>query len=203
MNNKEKTSINEAQFIASYSKFGQIENKGIPEFAFIGRSNVGKSSLVNYLTGRKNLAKTSATPGKTQLLNYFLIEKKYYFVDLPGYGYAKVSKKKKATFEVLISDYLENSKNLLCLFLLIDSRHDPQPNDMEFMEYLGMKQIPFAIIFTKSDKLSQRDLSRNQKFYKNKLLETWEGLPDMFLTSSSKQKGKEEILLFIQNCLNQ
>lgn len=168
-----------------------------PEFAFIGRSNVGKSSLINMLTNNKNLAKTSARPGKTQLLNHFLINDNWYLVDLPGYGYAKVSKSQRNKFQSYIVDYIIKRENLYCLFVLVDCRHEPQTIDMEFMEWLGEKQIPFTIIFTKCDKLGKNTLVSNIEAYKNRLFESWEELPPMLLSSSETGLGKEEILNYI------
>ncbi|MFV0377628.1 MAG: ribosome biogenesis GTP-binding protein YihA/YsxC [Mangrovibacterium sp.] len=168
-----------------------------PEFAFIGRSNVGKSSLINMLTNNKNLAKTSARPGKTQLLNHFLINDNWYLVDLPGYGYAKVSKSQRNKFHSYIVDYIIKRENLYCLFVLVDCRHEPQTIDMEFMEWLGEKQIPFTIIFTKCDKLGKNTLVSNIEAYKNRLFESWEELPPMLLSSSETGLGKEEILNYI------
>jgi GTP-binding protein len=190
-----------AEFVKSSSKFSQSPQNGVPEFAFIGRSNVGKSSLINYLTGRKKLAKTSSTPGKTQLINHYLIENQFYLVDLPGYGYAKVSKKKKGKFQSLITEFLEASKDLICLFVLIDSRLEPQKIDLEFLEYLGLKNIPFVIIFTKTDKLSANKVEKNISSFKNALLKTWQELPKMFKSSSTKKTGREEILSFVKECL--
>lgn len=190
-----------SEFVKSCSNISQKPEQKLAEFAFIGRSNVGKSSLINYLTGRKNMAKTSSTPGKTQLLNYFKIQDSYYFVDLPGYGYAKVSKRQKRKFQSLITEYLENSKELVCLFVLIDSRIEPQKIDLEFLEYLGVTKIPFAIIFTKTDKLSKNKINHNILNFKNTMLETWEGLPETFKSSSFKKQGRWEIYSFIQKCL--
>ncbi|WP_372774185.1 ribosome biogenesis GTP-binding protein YihA/YsxC [Mangrovibacterium sp.] len=169
----------------------------MPEFAFIGRSNVGKSSLINMLTNHKKLAKTSARPGKTQLINHFLINENWYLVDLPGYGYAKVSKNSRNKFQAYISDYIINRENLYCLFVLIDCRHEPQTIDKEFIEWLGEKQIPFMLIFTKGDKLGRNQLSSNVASYKKELLKTWEELPPIIVSSAETGMGKEEILQFI------
>lgn len=188
----------EVVFVKSSSDFSQCPEDGLPEFAFIGRSNVGKSSLINYLTNRKSLAKTSSTPGKTQLINHFKVDDLMYFVDLPGYGYAKVSKGKKKIFQQLITDYLESAKKLYCLFVLIDSRHKPQSIDLEFLEYLGIREIPFVLVFTKIDKLSSNQVKKQIENYKNELLKTWEYLPEVFKTSASKKVGKYEILNFIK-----
>jgi len=169
----------------------------MPEFAFIGRSNVGKSSLINMLTNHKKLAKTSARPGKTQLINHFVINENWYLVDLPGYGYAKVSKDQRNRFQAYIVDYIINRENLYCLFVLIDSRHEAQKIDMEFIEWLGEKQIPFALILTKTDKLGKIKLSQNLENYKKQLLERWEELPPILLSSAETGFGKEEILSLI------
>ncbi len=191
----------QVEFVKSSSLFSQCPVENTPEFAFIGRSNVGKSSLINYLTGRKNLAKTSSTPGKTQLINHFKVNNSYFFVDLPGYGFAKVSKNKKKVFQALITDYLENAKMLYCVFVLIDIRLKPQAIDLEFLEYLGVKQIPFVIVYTKTDKVSRAQLAKNMEDYQNELLNFWEFLPEIFKTSSSKKMGKKEILSFIHESL--
>ncbi|MEQ8361026.1 MAG: ribosome biogenesis GTP-binding protein YihA/YsxC [Cytophagales bacterium] len=191
--------LKEVEFVKSSSDFSQCPDDGLPEFAFIGRSNVGKSSLINYLTNRKNLAKTSSTPGKTQLINHFKIDDELYFVDLPGYGYAKVSKGQKKVFQRLITDYLEGAKKLYCVFVLIDSRHKAQTIDLEFLEYLGIKQIPFAIVFTKVDKLSSNQAKKQIDNYKNELLKSWEYLPDIFISSATKQRGKNDILNFVKH----
>jgi GTP-binding protein len=171
----------------------------MPEYAFIGRSNVGKSSLINMLVDRKNLAKTSGRPGKTQLINHFLINKNWYLVDLPGYGYARVSKKAKKTFQKFITDYFEQRKQLVLAFVLIDCRHEPQPVDTDFMQYLGEAGIPFQIIFTKADKLKPNALTRNIEAYTSKMLETWEEMPQFFITSASKRDGKEALIENIHN----
>jgi GTP-binding protein len=191
----------QVKFVKSSSKFAQCPVENTPEFAFIGRSNVGKSSLINYLCGRKNIAKTSSTPGKTQLINHFKIDEQFFFVDLPGYGYAKVSKGKKKKFQSLITEYIEGSEKLVCVFVLIDSRHSPQAIDLEFLEYLGIKEIPFAIIFTKIDKISRNQFAKNRKLFENTLLQDWEYLPEMFASSSENKSGREEILSFIHQCM--
>lgn len=170
-----------------------------PEYAFIGRSNVGKSSLINLITGTKKLAKISVSPGKTQTINHFLINDSWYLVDLPGYGFAKISKDKRQEWLKLINRYILERENLTCLFILLDSRVEPQKNDMEFITWVGTNQIPFVIVFTKSDKLKHSQLSRNISLYKEKLLETWEELPPMLVTSAITRSGKEEILEFINN----
>ena len=171
----------------------------IPEYAFIGRSNVGKSSLINMLMGRKDLAKTSGKPGKTQLINHFKINDAWFLVDLPGYGYAKISKKKRTIFQYFIENYFKEREQLVCTFVLIDSRHDPQKIDLEFMKFLGNNQIPFCIVFTKADKLGSSKLNKQIVSYKKKLLNTWETLPSSFITSSSSGLGKDDFLNFIAN----
>jgi len=174
----------------------------IPEYAFIGRSNVGKSSLINMLMGRKDLAKTSGKPGKTQLINHFKINDEWFLVDLPGYGYAKVSKKKRTIFQFFIENYFKEREQLVCTFVLIDSRHDPQKIDLEFMKFLGENQIPFCIVFTKADKLASSKLNSQIVSYKKKLLNTWESLPTSFITSSNTGLGRDEFLNFI-NTVNE
>ena len=169
----------------------------IPEYAFIGRSNVGKSSLINMLMGRKDLAKTSGKPGKTQLINHFRINDNWFLVDLPGYGYAQISKKKRIIFQYFIENYFKERQQLVCTFVLIDSRHDPQKIDLEFMQFLGENQIPFCIVFTKADKLGSSKLNKQIISYKKKLLTSWETLPTSFITSSSSGLGKDEFLEFI------
>ena len=169
----------------------------IPEYAFIGRSNVGKSSLINMLMGRKDLAKTSGKPGKTQLINHFKINDNWFLVDLPGYGYAQISKKKRTIFQYFIENYFKERQQLVCTFVLIDSRHDPQKIDLEFMQFLGENQIPFCIVFTKADKLGSSKLNKQIISYKKKLLTSWETLPTSFITSSSTGLGKDEFLEFI------
>ena len=169
----------------------------IPEYAFIGRSNVGKSSLINMLMGRKDLAKTSGKPGKTQLINHFRINDNWFLVDLPGYGYAQISKKKRTIFQYFIENYFKERQQLVCTFVLIDSRHDPQKIDLEFMQFLGENQIPFCIVFTKADKLGSSKLNKQIISYKKKLLTSWETLPTSFTTSSSTGLGKDEFLEFI------
>jgi GTP-binding protein len=168
-----------------------------PEYAFIGRSNVGKSSLINTLVNQKGLAKTSATPGKTQLINHFMINDTWYLVDLPGYGYAKVSKVDRAKFEKMIDGYLTNRSNLLCTFVLIDIRHEPQTNDMNFMRMLGEKGIPFCIVFTKADKEKKAAVQKKVDFYSKVMKQYWAELPKMFITSSETKEGRDEILAYI------
>lgn len=186
-----------AEFVISNSDVAKCPNNKLPEFAFIGRSNVGKSSLINMLMQRKSLAKTSGRPGKTQLINHFIINDSWYLVDLPGYGYARVSKKDKNTFQKFITQYFEKRKQLVLAFVLIDCRHEPQPLDLEFMQWLGESQLPFAIVFTKTDKLKPNALKANIEAYQKKLLETWETLPNYFITSSSKGFGREQLLDYI------
>lgn len=194
--------IKSAVFKCSSSKLSQMPGDGLPEFAFIGRSNVGKSSLINMLTDKPGLAKVSGTPGKTKLINHFLINDSWYVVDLPGYGYAKVSKSEKAKFATLITDYVTKAENMYLLFVLVDSRLEPQKIDLEFISMLGQRGVPFAIVFTKCDKLSANQTASNIAGYKRKLLETWEELPPMFSSSAEKRTGREEILDFIERCLD-
>ena len=191
--------IKKSEFIISNTDVAKCPADGKPEYAFVGRSNVGKSSLINMLTGKKGLALTSSTPGKTQLINHFLINDEWYLVDLPGYGYAKRGKQGREQIQRIIDDYLEKREALICLFVLLDCRHEPQKNDLEFMNQLGENGIPFAIVFTKIDKLSRSKLTENINLYKDKLLETWEELPPIFYTSSEHRQGKEELLNYIEN----
>ncbi len=194
--------IKSADFLMSNSSIKGCPNSSKPEYAFIGRSNVGKSSLINMLCQRKSLAKISGTPGKTRLINHFEINKTWFLVDLPGYGYAKVSKSIKSEFDKIIMDYILKRDSMVLLFVLIDCRLEPQPNDLRFMAMLGEKNIPFNIIFTKIDKLKPSELTHNVDHYKQSLLEEWDVLPDMFFSSSSKGHGRDEILSHIEN-LNQ
>lgn len=191
--------IKTSTFVVSNSDVTKCPNSHLPEYAFIGRSNVGKSSLINMLTGRKNLAKVSGKPGKTRLINHFLINDNWHLVDLPGYGYAKVSKQEKKTFQKYITAYFEKRQQLVNTFILIDCRHDPQPIDLDFLEWMGMNAIPFSIVFTKADKLKPQALERNIADYKAKLMETWVELPPYFVTSSANKTGREEILDYIQS----
>ena len=191
--------IKSAEFLVSNSNVAKCPKNKMPEYAFIGRSNVGKSSLINMLTDRKNLAKTSGRPGKTQLINHFVINQTWYLVDLPGYGYARVSKKVKKEFQKFITQYFEEREQLVSAFVLIDCRHEPQPIDREFMQYLGEKQIPFSIIFTKADKLKPKAIERHVEDYKTILLETWEDMPNYFITSSSKSIGQDDVLNYIDD----
>tara|TARA_B100001758_G_C18384918_1_gene599490 strand:- start:668 stop:1270 length:603 start_codon:yes stop_codon:yes gene_type:complete len=190
--------IKKAEFICSNTEWKKCPKPNLPEYAFIGRSNVGKSSLINSITNHKSLAKTSGKPGKTQLINHFLINNEYFFADLPGYGYAKVSKKDRAKFKDFSMKYLQLRPNLMCLFLLIDSRHSPQKIDLDFMEYCSTKEIPFVTCFTKADKLKPKELEKNINEYENKLLENWEETPMHFITSSIDKTGNKELLSFIQ-----
>ena len=189
--------IYSAEFVVSNTAVDKCPKDRIPEYSFIGRSNVGKSSLINMLMERRHLAKTSSTPGKTQLINHFKINNSWYLVDLPGYGYARVSKKKKATFQKYIENYFLQRKQLVCSFVLIDCRHDPQKIDLDFMQFLGENFIPFSIIFTKADKLTPAKLEKQINRYKTKLLEYWEELPTSFITSSSSGLGRDEFLNYI------
>jgi len=189
--------IKSAEFVISNSDVAKCPYTNIPEYAFIGRSNVGKSSLINMLTNRKSLAKTSGKPGKTQLINHFIINDNWHLVDLPGYGYARVSKSAKKTFQKFITDYFKQRKQLVSAFVLIDVRHEPQTIDLEFMHWMGEQQIPFSIIFTKADKLKPKSIERHIENYKNILLETWEEMPNYFITSSTKSIGKVELLNYI------
>tara|TARA_B100001057_G_scaffold145274_1_gene145204 strand:- start:507 stop:1130 length:624 start_codon:yes stop_codon:yes gene_type:complete len=199
MSNKFKMRIKQAEFITSNTDIKKCPKADMPEYAFIGRSNVGKSSLINMLTERRNLAKVSGKPGKTQLINHFLINKFWYLVDLPGYGYAGVSKIKRYEFTQFIKKYLLKRENLMCLFVLLDSRLKPQAIDLEFMQWLGENNIPFVICFTKQDKLSKKEISENLINYKKELLKSWQELPQIFLSSATKKNGKEDILTFIAN----
>lgn len=192
--------IHSAEFIKSSKQLKDCPPNQHPEYAFIGRSNVGKSSLINMLTGFSKLAKTSGTPGKTQLINHFLINNAWYLTDLPGFGFAKVSKKIKADWESMIKNYLQKRENLVTTFMLIDIRHEPQPNDLNFMEWFGAKQLPFCIVFTKADKLGSTKQQLHVEAYLNKVAEQWDPLPPFFITSAEYKIGKEEILAFINNC---
>lgn len=190
--------IKTAEFVISNTDVFKCPKDMKPEYAFIGRSNVGKSSLINMLVNRKGLAMTSSTPGKTLLINHFLVNNEWYLVDLPGYGYAQRGKEGREKIQRIIESYILKRKELTTLFVLIDSRHEPQKNDLNFMNWLGEQEIPFSIIFTKSDKNSFSKLNTNIEVYKNKLLETWEELPPIFVTSSEKKTGREEVLDYIE-----
>ena len=189
--------VTEAIFLQSNTEYEKCPKPDKPEYAFIGRSNVGKSSLINTIVQKKGLAKTSQTPGKTQLINHFLIDQKWYLVDLPGYGYAKISKTEREKFESMIHNYLSHRENLLCTFVLVDIRHEPQKIDMEFINRLGEEGIPFCLVFTKADKLSKTAVDRNVEIYQQKVLETWEEMPQFFISSSVSGTGREEILQLI------
>ena len=189
--------IHSAEFIISNTEWKKCPETNLPEYAFIGRSNVGKSSLINMLANRKDLAKTSSKPGKTLLINHFLINEQWYLVDLPGYGYATASKSMREKLKKIIESYILFRAQLTNLFVLIDSRHESQKIDLEFMQWLGESEIPFSIIFTKKDKLSHAKFTENIENYKKKLSEEWEELPPMFYTSSEKREGKEELLNYI------
>lgn len=191
--------IKTAEYVISSARVDQCPKTTQPEYAFIGRSNVGKSSLINMLTNQSKLAKTSATPGKTMLINHFSINKEWFLVDLPGYGFAKRGKKEQEKFQQMIQSYILEREQMANLFLLIDARHEPQKIDLEFMEWLGENEIPFSIVFTKADKLSKGRLSSNVKIYLNKLSEQWEDLPPYFITSSETRMGKEELLDYIES----
>lgn len=191
--------ITSAEFVVSNTKVALCPKEPLPEYAFIGRSNVGKSSLINMLVERKSLAKTSGRPGKTQLINHFKINQNWFLVDLPGYGYARVSKKDKKMFQSYITDYFQERKQLVCGFVLLDIRHDPQPIDLEFMEWLGVHQIPFALVFTKADKLNPGRIEAQVNAYRQHLLESaWEEVPLHFVTSSTHRTGREALLNYIE-----
>ncbi len=190
--------VKSAEFVMSNSDVAKCPKNRLPEYAFIGRSNVGKSSLINMLTSRKSLAKTSGRPGKTQLINHFLINKNWFLVDLPGYGYAKVSKSSKKVFQKFITQYFGLREQLVSAFVLVDIRHEPQPIDLEFMQWLGENGIPFSIIFTKADKLKPKAIDNHIEAYQAILLETWEAMPNYFVTSSSKDIGKDDVLNYIE-----
>jgi len=190
--------IKKAEFITSNTKVRKCPEEDKTEYAFIGRSNVGKSSLINMLTGRKKLAKISSTPGKTRLINHFLINDCWYLVDLPGFGFAKISKAEREKWRKMINNYLLKRKNLLCSFLLVDSRLGPQNNDTEFINWFGENALPFTIVFTKSDKLKSNQLSNNIEKYRTHLLESWEELPPMIISSSKTSLGRDEILEYIE-----
>ncbi|AZB21211.1 YihA family ribosome biogenesis GTP-binding protein [Kaistella haifensis] len=189
--------IKTAEFVKSSGKWQDCPEPNLPEYAFIGRSNVGKSSLINAMLNHKDLAKTSQTPGKTQLINHFIINESWYLTDLPGYGYARVSKSMRRDFEKIITNYIQNRKNLVNLFVLVDVRHTPQKIDIEFIEWCGENGVPFSIVFTKSDKLKPNAILTNVEDYKTELLKTWEDLPEIYVTSAEKKFGGDEILKFI------
>lgn len=191
--------IKNAKFIISSTDYKKCPQPTLPEYAFIGRSNVGKSSLINSIVNQKNLAKVSSKPGKTQLINHFLINDKWYLVDLPGFGYAKISKTKRQEFQKMTSNYLSYRDNLMCLFVLIDLRLKPQIIDQNFMQWLAIAKIPFKIVFTKSDKVNKNSVTKNIKKYKEYMSKEWEEIPEIFITSSLKKTG----LIEIENFINQ
>ena len=187
-----------SEFLVSNTKVENCPKSSLPEYAFIGRSNVGKSSLINMLCNRKKLAKTSSRPGKTKLINHFLINKEWHLVDLPGYGYARASKTEKKTFQKFIIDYLNKRQELVSAFLLIDIRHEPQPIDLDFLRWLGKHFIPFSIVFTKADKINEKEIEKKVLDYLKLLEQDWEILPQYFVTSSEKKLGKDTLLNYIQ-----
>ena len=189
--------VKSAAFLQSNTKIDKLPAANKPEYAFIGRSNVGKSSLINMLTNRKQLAKTSSTPGKTITINHFLINENWYLVDLPGYGFAQRSKKDREAWKIMLDNYIKNRKNLVSMFVLVDSRIEPQKIDLEFINHLGELQMPFSIIFTKVDKIKESELQRNLQVYKDKLSEEWDEMPNIFITSSEKEVGKDDVLNYI------
>jgi GTP-binding protein len=191
--------INISEFLQSNTDYKNCPAPDKPEYAFIGRSNVGKSSLINMLTSNSHLAKVSAKPGKTRLINHFLIDKSWYLVDLPGYGWAQISKSERESWGVMTKNYLIYRKNLVCTFVLIDSRITPQPIDLEFMQWLGNNTVPFVIVFTKTDKQSNFKIQQGIDKYKEELFKTWEFLPQIFITSSINATGKEELIAFIKD----
>lgn len=195
--------IQSAEFVISNTEVSKCPSTELPEYAFIGRSNVGKSSLINMLTGNKKLAKTSGKPGKTQLINHFLINESWYIVDLPGYGFAKTSKMNRFKWTKFIEEYLKNRKNLINTFVLLDCRHEPQRIDLEFMNWLGHNEIPFSMVFTKIDKLSSSALQKNLAHYKKEMLKYWEELPPVFTSSSESKFGRERILNYIDELNSQ
>ena len=191
--------VKSARFVISNTDIKKCPQDGKPEYAFIGRSNVGKSSLINALTNQKKLAQTSATPGKTLLINHYLINNEWYLVDLPGYGYAKRSKSQTEGLQKIISGYVLGREQMTLLFVLVDCRHEPQKIDLDFIQWLGENGVPFAIIFTKADKLTKTALASNVKAYKSRLLEEWEELPPIFITSSENRMGRDEVLQYIND----
>lgn len=195
--------IKSAEFVISNSDYRLCPQDGKPEYAFIGRSNVGKSSLINMITNKKGLAMTSSKPGKTTLINHFIINDQWYLVDLPGYGFARRSKENREKLREIIEDYILEREELINLFLLVDVRHEPQLIDLEFMEWLGENDVPFSIVFTKSDKLSTLRLQSNVEAYKDKLKESWDELPPLFITSSEKKLGRDELIDYIDKIQSQ
>jgi GTP-binding protein len=194
--------IKEARFLKSSTGLKGCPRDDLPEYAFIGRSNVGKSSLINMLTNRNRLAKTSSSPGKTQLINHFLINQQWYLVDLPGYGFARMPAAEREKMMKMIREYVLKRPNLVCLFLVIDARLEMQKTDRQFLDFLGSNHVPFALVFTKTDKISGTRLRQNIDHYKSALLESWESLPAVFLTSALRKKGRKELLEFIQETLS-
>ncbi len=190
--------ISKSYFLCSNTKFDRLPKDNIPEYAFIGRSNVGKSSLINMLTQHGGLAKTSSVPGKTITINHFVINDSWYIVDLPGYGFAQHSKKTREEWRIMLNNYISRRRNLVTTFVLVDSRIEPQASDIGFMEWLGENGVPFCIVFTKADKLSKTQVNLNVENYKKRLLEDWEELPPIFVTSSEKQVGRDEVLDYIE-----
>jgi GTP-binding protein len=193
--------ISSAEFVKSSARVDQCPAPDKPEFAFIGRSNVGKSSLINMLTSRKSLAKTSVTPGKTQTINHFIINDSWYLVDLPGYGYARVSQKMREQWNTLINYYVKKRENLVSLFVLLDSRHEPIASDLEFMDNLGINQVPFVRVFTKCDKISSAELEKNLAAHNKAMMESWDSLPPAFITSTVKHSGRDELLNYIYDSM--
>lgn len=193
--------IKAAEFVISNTELSKCPKPDKPEFAFIGRSNVGKSSLINLLTNRKDLAKTSGKPGKTQTINHFKVNDSWYLVDLPGYGYAGVSRTARKGWGTMIENYILKRENLYCMFVLVDARHEPQMKDIEFITWLGEKKIPISIVLTKADKLKRNELAKSIQIYKEKLLESWEKLPPFFVTSAEKKIGQDEVLDFIDKAI--
>ena len=191
--------IKSAKFVISNTEVAKCPQPLMPEYAFIGRSNVGKSSLINMLVAKKDLAKTSGKPGKTQLINHFLINENWYLVDLPGYGYAQVSRENRESWEVFIKKYILKRENLMCMMVLLDSRLPPQNIDLEFMNWLGDKEIPFVMVFTKTDKLSKKQFAENIEHYKEDMGKHWDELPLCFYTSAEKKEGRKELLDFIED----
>ena len=194
--------IKSAEFVISNTDYQKCPPSLKPEFAFIGRSNVGKSSLINMLVQRKELAKVSGTPGKTQTINHFLINGSWHLVDLPGYGFAKVSQEARWSFGQMIESYLQNREQLYCTFVLIDSRHDVQNIDLDFINWMGIKQVPVAVLLTKTDKLKAAELAKSRKTIEQTLLNHWEELPPIFITSAVKKSGRDKVLDFIQSAID-
>lgn len=194
------TTITTAEFVKSSTSVGDCPRAPFPEFAFIGRSNVGKSTLINMLVNKKKLAKTSSTPGKTQVINHFIINNSWFLTDLPGFGFAKVPLKEKESWDKMIKQYLLNRKQLMSTFFLIDIRHKPQKIDLNFLQWMGENQLPFAIVFTKSDKLNRANVEKNHNIYLKKLTEHWEPLPPGFISSGVNNTGRNEILTYIDEC---